>query len=179
MDLHGMSIRQVTLVNVTPVQSVDAIVSGSVDAVAVFQPHPYTIKQRLGDRAVMWPAQSGQLTYFNMISKDTWVASHPEVMIRLLKALIQAENYMASHPDEAKAIVKKRLQYEDAYINEVWREHQFYVSLDQGLIVAMEDEARWMIKNNLTTEKNVPNFADYIYTDGLKAVKPGAVNIIR
>jgi NitT/TauT family transport system substrate-binding protein len=43
----------------------------------------------------------------------------------------------------------------------------------------MEDEARWMIKNNLTTEKTVPDFLKYIYIDGLKAVKPEAVNIIR
>ncbi len=36
-----------------------------------------------------------------------------------------------------------------------------------------------LIANNLTTEKQVPNFLDYIYEDGLKAVKPEAVNIIR
>jgi len=36
-----------------------------------------------------------------------------------------------------------------------------------------------MIKNKLTSEKTVPNFLDYIYEDGLKAVKPEAVNIIR
>jgi NitT/TauT family transport system substrate-binding protein len=42
----------------------------------------------------------------------------------------------------------------------------------------MEDEVRWMIKNNLTNEKQVPDFVNYIYADGLKAVKPEAVNII-
>jgi hypothetical protein len=36
-----------------------------------------------------------------------------------------------------------------------------------------------MISNNLTTEKTIPNFLDYIYTDALKAVKPDAVKIIR
>ena len=36
-----------------------------------------------------------------------------------------------------------------------------------------------MIKNNLTTEKKVPDFLDYIHEDGLKAIKPEAVNIIR
>ena len=61
----------------------------------------------------------------------------------------------------------------------VWSQNQFSLSLDQSLITAMEDEARWMIKNNLTTEKQVPDFLDYIYEDGLKAVKPEAVNIIR
>jgi NitT/TauT family transport system substrate-binding protein len=41
-----------------------------------------------------------------------------------------------------------------------------------------EDEARWMIKNELTTEKKIPDFVNYIYADGLKTVKPEAVNII-
>ena len=58
-------------------------------------------------------------------------------------------------------------------------ENQFFLSLDQSLIVAMEDEARWMIINNLTTEKQVPDFLDYIYMNGLEAVNPNAVDIIQ
>jgi NitT/TauT family transport system substrate-binding protein len=61
----------------------------------------------------------------------------------------------------------------------VWHENNFSLSLDQSLIVAMEDDARWMIKNKLTTEKQIPDFVNYIYVDGLKAVKPEAVKIIR
>ena len=179
LDLHGMGLKEVTLVNVTPVQSVDFLVSGRVDAVAVFQPHAHTIKQKLGDRVVIWPAQSGQLDYFNLISTQAWLANHPEVMSRLLRSLTQAENYLVSHPDETKVFVQRRLQYDHVYINTVWPEHQFSVSLDKGLIAAMEDEARWMITNSLTDEKTVPDFGNYIHTDGLKAIKPEAVNIIR
>jgi NitT/TauT family transport system substrate-binding protein len=61
----------------------------------------------------------------------------------------------------------------------VWSQNQFSLSLDQSLVAAMEDEARWMIANGLTSETEVPNFLDYIYMDGLQAVKPEAVNIIR
>jgi hypothetical protein len=43
---------------------------------------------------------------------------------------------------------------------------------------AMEDEARWMISNNLTPEKSLLDLMNYIYVDGLGAVKPEAVNII-
>jgi hypothetical protein len=42
----------------------------------------------------------------------------------------------------------------------------------------MEDEGRWMINNNLTSEKTIPDFRDYIYLKGLDEVKPEAVNII-
>ena len=52
-------------------------------------------------------------------------------------------------------------------------------SLDQTLIGAMKDEAQGVVNNNLTPEKTVPDFLQYIYIDGLKAVKPEAVNIIR
>jgi hypothetical protein len=40
----------------------------------------------------------------------------------------------------------------------------------------------WITKDpvhNLTTEKQVPDFVNYIYLNGLKAIKPEAVNIIR
>jgi NitT/TauT family transport system substrate-binding protein len=87
--------------------------------------------------------------------------------------------YIPLHPKEAKAIVKKRLKYDDAYVAAIWPQHEFSLSLDQSLILAMEDEARWMIKNNLTKEKQIPDFVNYIYTDGLKAIKPEAVRIIR
>ncbi len=56
--------------------------------------------------------------------------------------------------------------------------NNFILSLSQVLIIAMEDEARWAIKNNLTDATEVPNYLDYIYFDALEAVKPDAVNII-
>jgi NitT/TauT family transport system substrate-binding protein len=61
----------------------------------------------------------------------------------------------------------------------IWGRYQFLLSLDQSLITAMEDEARWMIENNLAAETEVPDFLDYIYADGLEAIRPEAVNIIR
>jgi plasmid stability protein len=43
----------------------------------------------------------------------------------------------------------------------------------------MEDEARWLIKNNLTTENKVPSFVECICEKALKEIKPEAVKIIR
>jgi len=60
----------------------------------------------------------------------------------------------------------------------VWQQNQFGLSLDQSLITTMEDEARWMIANNLTNATAVPDFRNYIYTKGLDEVKPGSVHII-
>jgi NitT/TauT family transport system substrate-binding protein len=179
LDLHGMNIRQVALVNVSPLQSVDALVNGDVDAVIAWQPNVKAMEDRLGSGVVKWGAQEGQAAYCTVVGRSEWVAKHPELIKRFLTALAQAENYNASHPAESKRILQKMLHWDDSYMAAIWPEHQFSLSLDQALILAMEDETRWMINNNLTTEKQVPDFMNYIYVDGLKAVKPEAVNIIR
>ena len=180
LNLHGMNMQDITLVDVkTPEEWVNAVVNGDIDAVATAQPYANSVKDRLGANAVVWPAQSGQPLYGLIISTDEWITKHPELASRFLKSLAQAEEYVIHNPAEAKAIVQKRLNLDAAYMETVWSQNQFSLSLDQSLILTMEDEARWMIKNNLTTEKQVPDFLNYIYEDGLKAVKPEAVNIIR
>ena len=70
------------------------------------------------------------------------------------------------------------MNFTETYIETVWKQNQFGLSLDQSLIVAMEGEARWMINNNLTNATLVPDFTNYIYFDGLRTIKPEAVNII-
>ena len=126
---------------------------------------------------MVWPAQSSQPGFVLMTCRDDWAANHPETINKLLKSLVQAEQYSINHPDEAKAIVQKRLNYTDEYMATVWPNHRFTLSLDQSLLIAMNDEGRWMIKNNLTAEKTLPYFRDYIYTEGLEEIKPEAVNI--
>jgi NitT/TauT family transport system substrate-binding protein len=179
LELNGMNIKQITLVDLLPSQLQEALAHGNVDAVIAWQPWASQIEKQVLNDKVVWPAQSNQLLYWNIIGRDTWVANHPELIKKLLSSLIQAEEYLVRHPSEAKAIVQTRSKYGDTYMAKVWPQQQSYVTLDQGLIAAMEDEARWMIKNNLTKEKQVLDFMNYIYVDGLKAIKPEAVDIIR
>jgi NitT/TauT family transport system substrate-binding protein len=178
-DLHGMSIRDVTLINLTPAQAVGAVVNGTVDAVVVWEPYVSQIKGQLTNRIITWSVHSGQATYAILICRNDWIKKHPDLIKRVLNSLAQAEEYVVRHPAEAKAILKKQYKHDDAYVARIWPEHQFSLSLDQSLITAMEDEARWIIKNNLTNEKQLPDFLNYIYLDGLKAIKPEVVNIIR
>jgi NitT/TauT family transport system substrate-binding protein len=180
LNLNGMNIQDITLVDLkTPEEWVNAVVNGDIDAISTAQPYVNSIKERLGANAVVWPAQSGQPLHGLIISSNDWITRHPELARRFLKSLAQAEEYVIRHPAEAKAVVRKRLNLDAAYIETVWSQNQFSLSLDQALIVTMEDEARWMIANKLTSEEKIPDFLNYIYEDGLKAIKPEAVNIIR
>ncbi len=177
--LNNISLQDVTLVNVQPSQFADTIGNGSVDAIIVPQVYLIPVEELLGESSVVWQAQSNQNAFGVLICRDDWIVSHPKTIDKLLKSLVQAENYVLSHPAESKAILQKRLNYTGEYMAKIRPLHQYSLTLDQSLITAMEDEGRWMIGNNLTNEGQLPNFLNYVYEDGLKAIKPVAVNIIR
>ena len=177
LELNGLRISDVTLVNITLGQSANLVINGSLDAVVSFPPYTETARQQLGDNAVGWSIQSRQEIYGLITCRADWIPQHQEVVKRFLNAISQTEDYMIQHPDEAKDIVQKRMNYTSDYMAAVWSRNDFSLSLDQTLIVAMENEARWMIKNNLTFATEVPDFLNYIYAEGLNSIKPASVDI--
>ena len=179
LDLNGLNMQNITLVDVrTPIDWVNAVVNGTIDAVVTAQPYANSAKDALGDNAFVWKAQSNQPQFALMISTDEWIRAHPDLINSFLESLLQAEKFVNDYPSQAKAIVKEHMNFTETYIETVWKQNQYGLSLDQSLIVAMEGEARWMINNNLTNATLVPNFTNYIYFDGLRTIKPEAVNVI-
>jgi len=178
--LHGITLRDVILVDVkTPEGWIDDVAKGDIDGIATAQPYANAARDRLGDNAVVWSIQSSQPLFGLVISNDEWLKTHSVQGERFLRSLAEAEEYIHAHPSEARATVQKRLNLDAGYVNTVWQQNQFSLTLDQSLVLAMEDEARWMIRNNLTNATAVPDFRNYLYTDGLDKVKPGSVKIIR
>ena len=179
LELNGMDIQDVSIVSVLPSRSLEAITQGSVDAVVTWEPYTSRIKEQLAGRIVFWPVQSGQAGFGVMVGRNDWLSRRQEVVKQYLRSLVRAQDYLVHNPGSAKDILRKRVHYDDAFLETFWSENQFGLTLDQALITAMEDEARWMIANRLTRESEVPDFLDYINEKGLKSIKPEAVNIIR
>jgi len=160
-------------------KSADALVSGQVDAVAAWQPYIDRVTEKMRGEVVVWSVQEDQPSYTLVMSRAEWLSGRGDVIRRFLTSLIEAERYVVEHPDEAKLALGERLNYSDAYLAAVWADHDYSVALDQALVVAMEDQARWMIGNKLSSERETPSLVDYIHVDGLEAIRPEAVNIIR
>lgn len=59
-----------------------------------------------------------------------------------------------------------------------WPTYHFGLELDQSLLLAFEDRARWAIRNRLANSREVPNFLDNVYLEGLGEVRPTAVTVI-
>lgn len=178
LTLHHLSIKDITLVDLTPTEMVKAISTGDIDACLIWEPYVSSIKSEAGDKVKGFPAQGGQDLYFLVIGRDNYIREHPEIVECFLRALVQAEHFVKTNKGVSRDILAKRLNYTTSYLQSVWQKHDFNVALPQALIVAMEEEARWMMRNKLIKNTTVPNYLSYIYMNGLKSVKPEAVTII-
>ena len=179
LELNGMRTADVILVSMkSSAESSGALMNGSVDAIVVSEPIVGEVRDLLGARAVVWPVQNRQPLFGLLVCREEWAQAHPGTIIRFLDSAARAEDFMSGNPPLAKADMVRRMNTDDRVVEAAWSRNQFSLTLDQSLVLALEDEARWMIANNLTNGTEVPDFREYIYTDGLNTVKPGSVHII-
>ncbi len=177
LEANGLSMQNITLVDLTPTEIANAIGNETVDAVVSWELYTEQVKTRLGTGFVEWQLQMDMPFYGVLSCRNDWISQHPETINHLLTALAQAEDYLQSHPTEAQQIIKNRFNYTDSYITTIWARTTFGLSLPQRLVTVMQQEATWIINNNLTTEKTTPTITNYINPDALKAIKPETVNI--
>lgn len=93
-------------------------------------------------------------------------------------AIVKADEYISKEPEISKDIYSKISGVDKSIIKDTFQLMDFNISLDQGLLMRLEEQARWIINYGYTERKSVPNYLDYIYTAALENVNPGAVNII-
>ncbi len=176
---NSISPNNVEMVNIAPSDLPEALNSGEIDAQVIWEPHGTTAKNLLGDRYIRLPSADVYKTTFNFLTMKNFANEKPEVLRRFLKAIDKATDFIKNNKEEAQEITANRLNLQKEDIALHWDEFTFELSLEQSFITNIEAEARWAINNNLTSATEVPNYLDFIYLDGLEAVKPEAVTIIR
>ncbi len=178
LNRQRLAAQDVQLVNYPPDRLQAAIVSGEVDAVSTWEPHLDAIAARLGANAQRFSGAEVYDSIYNLIAQSRYVRLHPDTVQHLLRALDDGSRYCQSHPAEASAFLHALAPERRAALLQSWRSQHFGLELDQGLLLALEDQARWAVKARLSARQDIPNFLDYIYMDGLSAIRPYDVSII-
>jgi NitT/TauT family transport system substrate-binding protein len=179
LTFNQLSLSDVTITDLTPDKLVDALVDGSLDAIITFNPHISDAQSRLGSNVRVWSLQGDQKLSPLLYTNSALTTSNPEAIRRYLSALIEAENFIQTNNDDARGVVGSYLKFDDTYMRAVWSNITFDVSLDQDLLISMDDEARWAIENKITPATAAPDFLQFMYFGGLEAVKPEGITVIR
>jgi NitT/TauT family transport system substrate-binding protein len=179
LTAHGISRKDVEVVNLKAEDMPDALARGTIDAVSAFSPYTALTRRKLGAGAISFQDRDIYRFTFNVVARQDFIRKNPEKVRMILRALVRAEEFVRENPAEAQKIVAGFSGIDIAIVRDIWPDTSFTVTLDQPLILALEDESRWAISSGLTVAEKVPNYLDFIYFDGLKSMKPDAVKILK
>ena len=136
-------------------------------------------KTLLDDRGITLPSSGIYGETFNfMIMKDSAENKH-EALTRFLAAIDKATTFVRQHKQESQEIVATKLGLERDVMAVLWEDFDFEISLNQSLLLTLEDEARWAIRSALVDSETVPNYLEFVHASPLEAVRPDAMTIIR
>lgn len=103
----GIPRERVTVLNVTPGNSMAALAGGSVDAVAVWEPFGSLIEAKVVD-ALLVARGGGHVGYYiNMALRDEIIEKSPDLVERYVVAMAEATQYTRRHPEEAAEIATR------------------------------------------------------------------------
>jgi len=163
-------------VNLNPSWQIEALTSGSVDAICVWEPFASQAEQELGPNAVSWSGQNKVPTHWVLVCTGQGVTQRTVAVQRLLRALLAAEEFVAKDKAQAREIVQRRLRRPSP--PHWWDGATPTVALDRSLVLAMEARAQWIQSTSPGTFPKIPNVLNYFAFEALKAVRPERVTIV-
>jgi NitT/TauT family transport system substrate-binding protein len=179
LSTHGMDRKEVKVVDLKPHEMLDALARGRVDALSIWNPVLKNMEKALGNNATVFYDETIYSDILCIASGQEFAKKHPETVRKVLRALIRAESFMKQNTEESLRIIAEATKTDKELLGEILKSFDFRVTLDQTLVVSLEDQTRWAQRNKLTGGAAVPNYLDFIYFDGLNSVKPEAVRVIR
>lgn len=173
-----IALSEITAVALKPEELLPALRAGTLDAAATWHPHLLEMQKAFGSEGVTFYDKLIYTEMFCISAHREYAAHNPEIVRKLLRALVKAEVFVAQQPDLAVELAADFLKIDRGMLAEIWKSFDYRVTLGQDLVLTLENESRWAIKNRLTPATAIPNYLEYISWDGLLAVKPEAVTIL-
>ncbi len=170
---------EVKIVEMNAPTMVKSIENGHIDAMFCWQPWVLKAKKALGSNGLILPNEHIHIGSWVIIAMKQFADQHPEIMEKFVKAIVKAETFIKNNPEKSIEIHAKVSGVNQDIAAALFDNIGQGISLDQGLLDILEDQARWAIRYGYTDQKKVPNYLDLIYFKALECVKPEAVTIIK
>ncbi|MDO9235160.1 MAG: NrtA/SsuA/CpmA family ABC transporter substrate-binding protein [Aquabacterium sp.] len=174
---HGVGHNKLNTVDLKVPEGIAAFKAGSVDAIVVFQPFLAQLEADLGNKIKVFYGHDVYAFRFLLVGKPAYIQQHEPAIQRVLQGLIAGTQTMRTHPDIARLAVGAAVKVGDTIMQKIWDPQDFAITLDQGLLLALEDQTRWAMQRGLVKPGTMPNYLNVMRFEPLETVMPSAVKI--
>lgn len=142
IEKHGL--KNVQIVNLTTVAIQSSILSKDIDAGSIWQPFVYNVQKQLTDNAVTFADSDVYVGYFNLAAQKNWARQNPQLVEKVLRAHIKAEEFAKSNRDEAIALVAQEIGIEKDALSQFWNQYVYKVQVKSALAKEISREGQWI-----------------------------------
>jgi NitT/TauT family transport system substrate-binding protein len=178
LNRHGLSPSEVTVIDLAPKALVDAITRGDLDAAVLYQPFLERSAAALHNDAIVMSDQAVYDVLYALAGNQEYVAANQPNLAKVIRASLRGAQSCKNAPEAARAIVAQAMNTDPRLLARIWPSYVFEIALRQGLLLTLEDDARWAIKRGLTRRTKVPNFLNNLGLEPLRSVAPSAVTVM-
>jgi NitT/TauT family transport system substrate-binding protein len=178
LQVQGVSSNQVKLVDLRTDAAISAFKEGQIDATVMYQPFLARLEAEMGDRIKVFRGEDVYAFRFMLVGKPSYIDGHPEEVRRVLIGLIAANQAILDNPVEARRTVGHAAKIDDATMAKLFEPEDYAVSLDQAILLTLDDQTRWAMKKGLVPPGPMPNYLNAMKYQHLEAVLPTAVTIV-
>jgi ABC-type nitrate/sulfonate/bicarbonate transport system substrate-binding protein len=146
---HGIEPGKVSVEPVPPDQLAAELASGRLDAIAIWEPLASGALQDLRSDGLVLPNPRVYLQHFSLVTTRKHLGEHEDQLLRLLRALLRAQQFIADEPAKARQVLSTRLGLSITEAEQNFAEHDYRVRLDQSLAGTLAAEARWAAREGL------------------------------
>jgi len=176
LALEGLTTEDVLLHHFKPDELINGYSQHEVDAIVPWEPFAFNSAQLLDKDIKIHDTKSLNTLSFNLLSLKA-----DKIVVEKAKCIIEglavAIDYIASHPEKAKKVVIDELQLSSEFIEWVWPDYIFKLSLNQSLILSLKSQVIWAVATQMTEHAELPSVENFIDSRAMLQVDPGAVNI--
>lgn len=176
---HGIGRDKIEIISQKPEDMPAALLNGSVDAIAIFDPFAFIAEQRLADKGITFADEALYSELYVLCARPEQIEQNPEVIFALLRALVKASEFVAANPQRAKDIMQKYTKLDRTVIDGIWPNFAFRPALTAQLLEYWQAQAAWALETEKAVVGTVvPDFTKIIEPRFLQGAAPGAVQAL-
>jgi NitT/TauT family transport system substrate-binding protein len=170
---------QVTVLSQKPGDMPAALVTGSVDAIAIFDPFAFIAEQKMGPKGITFNEPDIYSQLYVLVCRPEDITAKRATIDAVLKGLVKAEQIIKQDPEGSKQIVIKYTKLDKAVVNGIWKNFVFAPALNKNLLNLMTAETAWAKEKGTVPKTSVmPDFRRAVINDApLKAISPKSVQL--
>lgn len=165
LEAHGLSASSLRIFDLRPVDMPQALSAGSVDAICASEPTP-SLAEKRGGTAFADLSGLGNAYPILLMARQRFVDSHPEAVIRFLRAMDRAARFAANRPEETAEVLSQATGLDQDMCLKAMRRHAYRLHLDAAMVESLTKTGRSLADHGRIP--TVPDFSRFMRPDLLQ-----------